>query len=125
MEKRTVLIVDDEPDIVDSLKFRLELEQIACLTTDNGADALRIVEEQRPDLILLDVMMPQMNGYTVARTLRSDGRHQQLPIIMLTARAQEKDTYLGLASGATEYITKPFDLDELTAIVRRHLGMKD
>jgi len=116
-----VLIVDDEPDVIESIKFRLGLEHITCLEAGDGAAGLRIAQEALPDLIILDVMMPKLTGYKVARALKQDERCRHIPIILLTARSQAGDRMIGIDSGADEYLTKPFDLDELTARVLKYL----
>ncbi|MHB8836189.1 MAG: response regulator transcription factor [Candidatus Methylomirabilia bacterium] len=121
MGNRRVLIVDDEPDVVESIKFRLGLANIECLAAGDGAEGLRVAQEELPDLIILDVMMPKITGYKVARALKQDERCRRIPIILLTARSQDGDRMLGIDSGADEYMTKPFDLDELTARVLKYL----
>lgn len=121
MNKKRVLIVDDEPDIVESVKFSLELEDIECLEAYDGEEALLKAKKENPDLILLDIMLPKMNGYKVARLLSFDEAYKNIPIIMLTARTQEKDVLLGEATGAKEYITKPFDMNTLVALVKKYL----
>jgi len=122
MNKQRVLIVDDEPDIVESIKFNLELEDIECLEAYDGEEALLKAKTQNPDLILLDIMLPKMNGYKVARLLSFDETYKNIPIIMLTARTQEKDVLLGEATGAKEYISKPFDMNMLVALVKEYLS---
>lgn len=121
MERPRVLIVDDEPDIVESIKFRLETEDIDCITANDGEEGLAKAQNERPDLILLDVMMPKMNGYKVARLLKFDAAYSDIPIIMLTARSQEKDIDLGEETGADEYVTKPFDMEKLVELVMEYL----
>jgi len=122
MNNRRVLIVDDEPDVVESVTYRLEIENIECLKAADGAAGLKIAQETLPDLIILDVMMPKLNGYKVARALKQDERCRHIPIILLTARSQAGDRMLGVDSGANDYMTKPFDLDELTGKVLEYLG---
>lgn len=122
MGKKKVLIVDDEPDIVESLKFALELEGIECIVAHAGEEALVKAKNAMPDLILLDVMLPQINGYKVSRLLKFDQAYKQIPIIMLTARAQEKDREVGIETGADEYVTKPFAMGELVELVKRYIG---
>lgn len=117
--QRTVLIVDDEKSIVDILKFNLEKEQLSTLHAYNGSDALSLAREKNPDLILLDVMLPGIDGFEVCRTLRSEGNN--IPIIMLTAREDENDKVLGLDLGADDYITKPFSMKELMARVKTNI----
>ncbi len=112
---KTVLIVEDEKNIVDILRFNLQREGYATLEAYDGADGLSIAQTQNPDLILLDVMLPKMNGFDVCKTLRSQGNN--VPVIILTAREEESDKVLGLEIGADDYITKPFSIRELIARV--------
>jgi len=124
MDKKRVLIVDDEPDIVESVKFSLELENIECLEAYDGEDALYKAKSEKPDLIILDIMLPKINGYKIARLLKFDQKYKNIPIIMLTARTQEKDVKLGEETGADKYITKPFDMDLLVNAVKEYLKEK-
>ncbi len=121
MDKKKVLIVDDEADIVESIKFTLELEGIECIVAHDGEDALAKVKNEMPDLVLLDVMLPKMNGYKISRLLKFDEAFKQIPIVMLTARAQEKDRQVGNETGADEYLTKPFEMSELVELVKRYI----
>jgi len=121
MERKRVLIVDDEPDIVESLRFGLEHEGIECLEAYDGEQALLKAKREDPDLILLDIMIPKLSGYKVCRLLKFDQRYKGIPIIMLTARAQKQDIELGSQTGADEYVTKPFDIDNLTVLVKGYL----
>ena len=116
---RTVLLVEDEPALVDSLCFRLEQEGLRVVTAGDGVTALRQAEIHSPDLILLDIMIPEMDGREVCRELRA--RRYQRPILMLTARSDEVDKVVGLEVGADDYITKPFGTAELMARIRAHL----
>ena len=118
---KKILIVDDEQDIVESLKFVLETEGYECYTAFNGDDGLKSAKEIVPDLILLDIMMPKMNGYQISRLLKFDNKYKDIPIIMLTARSQEEDKQIGEETGANEYITKPFDLDYVVSKVNQYL----
>ncbi len=118
---KKILIVDDEQDIVESLKFVLEAEGYECYTAFNGDDGLKSAKEIVPDLILLDIMMPKMNGYKISRLLKFDNKYKDIPIIMLTARSQEEDKLIGEETGANEYITKPFDLDYVVSKVNQYL----
>jgi DNA-binding response OmpR family regulator len=124
MDKKRVLIVDDEPDIVESVKFSLELENIECLEAYDGEEALLKAKSERPDLIILDIMLPKINGYKIARLLKFDQKYKNIPRIMLTARTQEKDVKLGEETGADKYITKPFDMDLLVNAVKEYLKEK-
>ncbi len=118
---KNILIVDDEQDIVESLKFVLEAENYNCFTADNGEDGLRLAKELTPDLIILDVMMPKMNGYKISRLLKYDAKYKNIPILMVTARSQEEDKLIGEETGADEYITKPFELEEVVKKVEQYL----
>jgi two-component system alkaline phosphatase synthesis response regulator PhoP len=110
-----ILIVDDEPEMVRGLEDNLRFEGYQTLAATNGTDALALACREGPDLILLDVMMPQLSGWDVLRSLRRKGL--DVPVIMLTARAEEVDRVLGLELGADDYVTKPFSLRELLARV--------
>ncbi len=125
MGMQRVLIVDDELDIVESIKFRLELENIECLEAYDGEEALAKAKKEKPDLILLDIMLPKINGYKIARLLKFDEAYKNISIIMLTARSQEKDIEIGEETGADEYVTKPFDIEALTGLVKRYLKLED
>lgn len=118
MSKR-VLIVEDETSIVDILTFNLTKEGYETLEAYDGATGLQLAREQDPDLILLDLMLPRMNGFDVCRSLREGG--SATPVIMLTAREEETDKVLGLELGADDYITKPFNPVEVSARVRSQL----
>ncbi len=118
MDERTVLIVEDDPNIVDILKFNFEKEGYNILVATDGASGLELALSSNPDLILLDVMLPRMDGFEVCRKVREKS---SVPIIMLTAREEEVDKVLGLELGADDYITKPFSIRELTARVKANL----
>lgn len=124
MNKKRILLVDDEMDLVETLRFSLELEGYEVLTAYNGEEALHLARSHQPDLILLDVMLPKMDGYKVCRLLKFDARYKHIPILMLTAKTQEKDRIIGQETGADEYITKPFEMEELMKKVREYLGKK-
>ena len=121
MAKR-VLVVDDEPDIVDIVTCLLEGEGYETLVARDGIEAVEVAEAERPDLVLLDVMMPEMNGYQVCRLLKAKPEFRDIPVVMLTAKAQQSDQFWGLDSGATAYLTKPFDNKELPDTVGKHLA---
>lgn len=118
-EKKTVLIVEDEKSIVDIIRFNLEKEGYGVQTAYDGEAGLTKAREGNPDLILLDVMLPKMNGFDVCRELRSGGSN--VPVIILTAREGESDKVLGLEIGADDYITKPFSMRELMARVKANI----
>ncbi len=127
--KERVLVVDDDPDIVQFVRMNLELEGFEAETADNGRTALELAKQRPPDLILLDVMMPEMDGLTVLRRLRNSPATANVPVIILTAKALAEDRVKGLNLGADDYITKPFDLEELLArvktVLRRAQQMRD
>ncbi|WP_431984193.1 response regulator transcription factor [Streptomyces qinglanensis] len=114
--KQTVLVVDDEPAVRDALRRSLSFEGYATRLAADGAEALEKVAEYQPDLVVLDVLMPRMDGLTAARRLRAAG--QRVPVLMLTARDTVGDRVTGLDAGADDYLVKPFELDELLARVR-------
>ena len=118
---KKILIVDDEQDIVESVKFVLEASDYACYCAYNGEDGLRLAKEIVPDLIILDVMMPKINGYKISRLLKFDSKYKDIPILMVTARSQEEDKLIGEETGADEYITKPFEMDEIVKKVNEYL----
>ena len=120
MSKR-ILIADDETDIVETLQFMLEVEGFECLTAYNGEDALNLAKREMPDLLILDVMMPKINGYKVCRLLKFDAKYKNIPILMVTARSQEEDKMIGEEPGADEYITKPFKINDLVEKVKKYL----
>ena len=118
---KKILIVDDEQDIVESLKFVLEVSGFVCYTAYNGEDGLKLAKEIMPDLIILDVMMPKINGFKISRLLKYDAKYKNIPILMVTARTQEEDKLIGEETGADEYITKPFELEEVVKKVEQYL----
>jgi two-component system OmpR family response regulator/two-component system alkaline phosphatase synthesis response regulator PhoP len=116
-----ILVVDDEEPIQELLKFNLEKEGYQVVTAYDGAEALSAVEEKRPDLVVLDIMLPGVNGLEVCKELRLNSKFRDLPVIMLTAKGEEIDKVLGLEIGADDYITKPFSPRELLARIRARL----
>lgn len=121
MTKKTILIADDEVDIVETLQFMLEAEGFDVLTAYDGEEALKIARTAYPDIILLDVMMPKINGYKVSRLLKFDKKFKDIPILMITARSQEEDKLIGEETGADEYITKPFDISNVIDLINKYL----
>lgn len=120
---KKVLIVDDEKDIVETLQFILESEGLECVVAYDGEEALSLAKTQNPDLIVLDVMLPKINGYKVCRLLKFDAKYKHIPILMVTARTQEEDKIIGEETGANEYITKPFDIETITKLVKKYLEL--
>jgi DNA-binding response OmpR family regulator len=119
--KARILVVDDEPDVLDLVTYNLTLAGFQTETAVDGAEALRKARSIAPDLILLDLMLPEMDGLEVCKLLRRDTKTSAIPIIMLTARASEIDRIVGLELGATDYVPKPFSPRELVLRVKRRL----
>jgi DNA-binding response OmpR family regulator len=114
-----VLIVEDDPAILRGLNDNLRMQRYDVISTSDGAEGYRLASERKPDLVILDVMLPNMSGLEICKKLRADGF--SAPILMLTARGEESDRVLGLDLGADDYVTKPFSIRELLARVRAHL----
>lgn len=115
---KSILIVDDEVDIANSIQYVLKQEGFSTLLAHDGLKAMELYENQRPDMVILDLMMPGIDGYEVCRRVRSNDK--KTPILMLTARTSEVDTVVGLELGANDYIAKPVRLRELVARVKAH-----
>ncbi len=115
-QKKKVLVIEDEPDIVRGLKDALEFEDYEVFAAYEGKDGVRLAKERSPDLVILDLMLPDVNGYQVCVEIR--GFNAVVPIIILTARGQESDKIRGLEAGADDYVTKPFSVGELLARIR-------
>jgi two-component system, sensor histidine kinase and response regulator len=118
----TVLVIEDEAPIRANLERFLKAEGYTVLAASDGAGGLAAAREQRPDIIICDILMPQVDGFRVLAELRADAGTTRIPLIFLTASADKEDRQRGLASGATDYVTKPFKLAELLAVIRKHLG---
>ncbi|MEL6406067.1 MAG: response regulator transcription factor [Chloroflexota bacterium] len=128
MPKETILLVDDDPEIVTILRDYLEAEHYSVLTATNGQLALQRIHSERPDCVILDVMLPDEDGWSVTRKIRADERVNKTPIILLTARVDDMDKIIGLELGADDYVTKPFNPREVVARVRvqlRHANQND
>lgn len=117
-----ILVVDDEKDITETLSFMLKAKGYEVEVGNDGEEGLKLAKETMPDLIILDVMMPKINGYKVARLLKYDNKYKHIPIIMVTARGQETDKLIGEETGADVYITKPFEFEEVLGAVGKFLG---
>lgn len=109
MDKKRILIVDDEEDILNVLRFRLEANNYEVLSASNGQEGLNKARSMKPDLIILDLMLPKLDGYKICRILKFDESYKAIPIIIFTASAQKKDEELGMEMGADAYIAKPFE----------------
>ena len=118
MPERKVLVVEDEENLLEALKYNLEKEGYSVLTAVDGEEGLGIARDATPDLIILDIMLPKLDGFEVCRILR---RETNIPILMLTAKGEEVDRVVGLELGADDYVTKPFSMRELLARVRAML----
>lgn len=120
-----VLAVDDDLDTLNIVRLKLEAHQFKVMTARDGEQALRMTREHPPDLIILDIMLPKLSGFKVARLIKFDVKSKQIPLILLTARTQEADRALGTEVGADAYITKPFDPEYLLGEVYRLLGISN
>jgi len=121
---KKILVVDDEPDVLALLTLMLKSQGYNVIAAVDGQEALEKARKETPDLILLDVMLPKMDGYKVARMLKFDENFSHIPIILLTAKIQEKDRQTGLEMGANDYMTKPFDTALLISKVKETLAKK-
>ncbi|MFT5875911.1 MAG: two-component system alkaline phosphatase synthesis response regulator PhoP, partial [Clostridium sp.] len=118
MAEEKILVVDDEEHIQELIKFNLEKSGYKVICADNGIDALKLAKEQLPQLMLLDLMLPGMDGLDVCKEIRKDSNMSNMPIIMITAKGEEIDKIIGLELGADDYITKPFSVRELVARIK-------
>ena len=114
----TILVVDDEIPIIELIKYNLQKEGFTVLTAENGTQALNLARTEKPDLMLLDLMLPDMGGFDICRILRNDTNTAHIPIIMATAKSADTDIVSGLELGADDYITKPFSPKVLVARVK-------
>jgi len=116
-----VLVVDDEPDLVRILQFGLQSAGYVVESASDGQEGLKKAREVKPDIILLDLMLPKLDGYKVCRLLKFDERYRQIPIIILSARTQEGDQALALEMGANRFVTKPYEFSEILGLVEELL----
>lgn len=122
---KNLLIIDDEKDFVTLMKLRLEAAGFTVLTSHSGQQGVTVAQKKSPDLIILDIMMPIMDGFEVCKILRHTNDCRYTPIIMLTAKDTPKDREFGLNVGASVYLTKPFGVQKLIEQIRKLLGMKE
>lgn len=115
---KKILVVDDEPNIVELLQSRLENNGYSVIVAYDGQEALDKTYQENPDLIILDIMLPKIDGYNVCKMLRSDEKYKAIPIIMLTGRTQAQDIRMGMDLGAVSYVQKPFKPDVLLGIIK-------
>ena len=121
--KKRILVVDDNAQLVDLLRIRLEHSGFEVLTAFDGREGLEKARNDTPDLIILDVMLPKMNGYKVCRLLKFDQKYKHIPIVMLSSRAKESDAAVGIQTGANEYVFKPYDQKKLIDIVNKYVNV--
>ncbi|MBI4055031.1 MAG: response regulator [Elusimicrobia bacterium] len=122
MSKKRVLVVDDEPALTMLLKDNLELEGFEVTTASNGREGLETAQREKPDLILLDVAMPEMNGIEMCQKIKNDGDLKSIPVIFLSAFGQQSDIDAGMQAGAFKYFIKPCDMEDLLAAIQQALG---
>ena len=122
MSPKKILVVDDEPGIVELLEMRLKATGYEVSSAYDGVEALEKAKREKPDLVILDLMLPKMDGYKVCALLKKDARYARIPIVMFTARAQEEDRKMGLEAGADGYITKPFEPQVLLDKIQQLIG---
>ena len=119
---KKILIVDDEKDIVETLSFMLKTKGFECICAYDGEEGLSLAKNSNPDLVILDVMMPKINGYKICRLLKFDNKYKKIPIIMITARSQDEDKIIGEETGADEYITKMFELSDVLEKIYKYFA---
>ena len=117
-DKKHILIIEDEEDVVELLRYNLTREGFSVATATRGEDGLELVAQKRPDLILLDLMLPGLNGLEVCRQLKKDPKTSAIVIIMVSAKGEESDVVVGLEVGADDYVTKPFSMKVLISRIR-------
>jgi two-component system alkaline phosphatase synthesis response regulator PhoP len=125
VDRKRILVVDDEIYIVHILEFSLTMEGYTVLTASDGEEALKMIEQERPDLVVLDIMMPKLDGYEVCRRLRQDDQFGTLPVILLSAKGRPVDREAGLHAGADDYIAKPFSPRKLLEKIRTLLDRSE
>lgn len=119
---KKILIVDDETELLKAISIRLKASGYEVLTAQDGQEGLEKARNSNPDLIILDVLMPRLDGYEVCRLLKFDEKHSLIPVIMLTAKTQEVDKAMGKKVGANDYLTKPFETQDLIDKIKKYLG---
>ena len=118
MEKKKIIVVEDEPDLVDVVTYNLQREGYSVLTAQRGDEGLNLIRSERPDLVLLDLMLPGMDGLSICRQMKSDNSLRDIPIIIASAKGEESDVVIGLEMGADDYLAKPFSPRELLARIK-------
>ncbi|MGH2748070.1 MAG: response regulator transcription factor [Actinomycetota bacterium] len=122
MTGKSILICDDDPVILRLLQVNLELEGYEAILAHHGEEAYSLAADRMPDLVILDIMMPRLDGYQTCEKLKADDKTKDIPIVFLSAKAQQSDIEKGRAYGVSEYLTKPFDPSELLEVVDRLVG---
>jgi len=120
--KKRILVVDDEPNLVLLVEARLKASGYEVLSASDGLTALEMAKREKPDLIILDLMLPKMDGFKVCGLLKKDFRYKKIPILLFTARAQDTDRQMGIEAGAEAYITKPFEPEKLLSKIKELIG---
>ena len=118
MKRKTIIVVEDEPDLVDVVTYNLQREGYLVLTAQRGDEGLNLIRSERPDLVLLDLMLPGMDGLSICRQMKSDSSLREIPIIIASAKGEESDVVIGLELGADDYLAKPFSPRELLARIK-------
>ena len=118
MKKKKIIVVEDEPDLVDVVTYNLQREGYLVLAAQRGDEGLNLIRSERPDLVLLDLMLPGMDGLSICRQMKSDGSLSEIPIIIASAKGEESDVVIGLEMGADDYLAKPFSPRELLARIK-------
>ena len=118
MKKKKIIVVEDEPDLVDVVTYNLEREGYSVLASQRGDEGLNLIRSEAPDLVLLDLMLPGMDGLSICRQMKSDSSMREIPIIIASAKGEESDVVIGLEMGADDYLAKPFSPRELLARIR-------
>lgn len=118
---KKILVVDDAYDTRELIEFRLQTTGYDVIKADNGEVAIQKIKEERPDLVIMDVMMPPPNGFQICRQIKDDPEFKKIPVILLTAKASESDQFWGKEAGADSYLTKPYDPDELLDKIKEFL----
>ncbi len=122
---KKILIVDDEKDIAQLIAFRLQAHRYKTILAHDGVDGLAKAKEENPDLVILDVMMPRLNGFEVCRLLKFDAKYKNIPVIFLTSKKEDVDKAISQEVGADAYVTKPFESNELIETIGKILQSKD
>lgn len=123
-KNKLILIVEDDSDIRSNIRIYLDSVGFSCLEASDGAGALELAKRAHPNLILLDIMLPGINGYQVCKALKEDPKYKSIPIIMLSAKVDREDKEWGEKMGADAYVTKPFEFDELEKTISKFIGKK-